>query len=298
MVVKRLFQIITLESAAVSVHRKRQFLLSLTLLIALLFFKLFSQSVIVGIPYAVQVFSVVLYTLITNITINIFRIFLVSGHRKRRNISTEEHDNFTVGINAMVNALTFFATIAFMFIVFQIEFKSFLSSIALFAVALTLILQDFIKNFLFGFAIMFSANYEIGDYIQVGNLPKGVIRNITFSNVQLKTESGDILYVPNSVVHSHEVINFSKLKPKRINTEFCLLRVQVSQIEVFEKALLTHLDQGYPNTFELDKCKVYVKENTKDEITFTLEAPTRKASLKLREQINHTVQKFAVEYVQ
>lgn len=293
---KRLFRILTLESAAVSLHRKRQFVLSATLLMALFIFKIFSGAIILGVPYAGEVFAVVVYTLITNISINIFRIFIVSGHRKRRNISTEEHDNFTVGVNAIVNAATILATIVFIFIVFQIEVRSFLSSIALFAVALTIIFQDFIKNFLFGFAIMFSTDYEIGDYIQVGDMPKGVIKNVTFSSVQIKTESSDVLYIPNAVVHAKEVVNFSKLKPKRINTEFRLLRDQVKSIEHFEKTLLNHLDKTYAGTFELEKCRVYVKESTKDEIIFTLDAPTKKASLKLREQINRAVQKFSVEY--
>jgi small-conductance mechanosensitive channel len=293
---KRLFQIITLESAAVSLHRKRQFVLSTTLLMALFIFKLFGSAVIVGIPYATEVYSVVVYTLITNITINILRIFIVSGHRKRRNISPQEHDNFTVGVNAVVNATTMLAVVVFIFFVFNIEFRSFLSSIALFAVALTIIFQDFIKNFLFGFAIMFSDDYEIGEYIQIGTMPKGVIRNVTFSTVQLKTEAGDVLYIPNTVVRAHEVTNFSKLKPKRINTEFRLLRDQVTSIEVFETALFRHLDKEFPSTLDLEKCKIFVKESTKDEIIFSLEAPTKKASLKLREQVNHAVQKFAVEY--
>ena len=293
---KRLFQIITLESAAVSLHRKRQFVLSALLLVALFIFKVFGSAIVTGIPYATQVYSVVVYTLITNITINVLRIFIVSGHRKRRNISTEEHDNFTVGVNAIVNAATGAAIVVFIFFVFDIEFRSFLSSIALFAVALTIIFQDFIKNFLFGFAIMFSDDYEIGEYIQIGTMPKGVIRNVTFSTVQLKTEAGDVLYIPNTVVRSHEVTNFSKLKPKRISTEFRLLRDQVTSIEVFETALFRHLDSVFPSTLDLEKCKVFVKESTKDEIIFSLEAPTKKASLKLREQVNHAVQKFAVEY--
>ncbi len=249
-----------------------------------------------GIPYAAEVFSVVVYTLITNISINILRIFIVSGHRQRRNISNEEHDNFTVGVNAIVNAMTVVATVMFVFFVFEIEVRSFLSSIALFAVALTIIFQDFIKNVLFGFSTMFSSDYEIGEYIQVGTMPKGVVKNVTFSNVQLKTEAGDVLYIPNTVIHSHEVINFSKLKSKRISIEFKLLRDQVQSIERFEKFLLAHLDKMYAATFELEKCRVHVKETNKDEVVFVLEAPTKKASLKLREQINHTVQKFAVLY--
>ncbi len=293
---KRLFQIITLESAAVSAHRKRQFALSISLLLALFIFRVFSGAVLGSVPYATHVFAVMVYTLITNISVNILRIFIVSGHRKRRNISSEEHDNFTVGVNAIVNATTVLATVVFIFFVFDIEIRSFLSSIALFAVALTLIFQDFIKNFLFGFAIMFSRDYEIGEYIQIGTMPKGVIRNVTFSTVQLKTEAGDILYIPNSVVRAHEVTNFSKLKPKRINVEFRLLRTQLGSIDIFGQQLFSHLDKKYPGTFEIEKCHVHVKESTKDEILFVLEASTKKASLKLKEQVNHSVQKFAVEY--
>ena len=296
MIVKKIFEFITLKSAAVSVHRKRQLVLSGLLLGALLSFQAFSLTLIHGVPYAAKILEVLLYTLVTNITINVFRILIVSSHRKRRNISTEEHDNFTVGLNAIVNAVTVLATMVFIFIVFEIEFKSFLSSIALFAVALTIIFQDFIKNFLFGFSIMFSADYEIGDYIQVGELSKGVILNVTFSSVQLKTVTGNVVYIPNSVVRAHEVTNFSRLKPKLINTEFRLLREQIISVDAFEGKLLSFLEGIYPEIIEMEKSKVYVKESNKDEIVLVLEASTKKASLKLKEKINHSVQKFAVEY--
>lgn len=296
MIVKKIFEFITLETAAVSTYRKRQLVMSGILLGLLLCLRIPNLTAEYNVPYAASILEVLLYAVVTNITLNILRIFIVSGHRKRRNIANDDHDNFTVGVNAIVNALTVLATVVFIFIVFQIEFKSFLSSVALFAVALTVIFQDFIKNFLFGFAIMFSADYEIGDYIQVGSIAKGVVLTITFSNVQLKTESGDISYIPNSVVRSYEVTNFSRLKPKRINTEFRLLRTQIVSVDVFEQQLLAYLDTTYPNIFEIEKCKLYVKEGNKDEIVFTLEAPTKKASLKLKEKINHSVQKFSVEY--
>jgi small-conductance mechanosensitive channel len=296
MIVKKIIQFITLESAAVSTHRKRQLVMSTVLLGLLLCLRVLNLAAEYNTPYATDILEVLLYAVGTNIILNILRILIVSGHRKRRNIPNDDHDNFTVGINAIVNALTVLATVVFIFIVFQIEFKSFLSSVALFAVALTVIFQDFIKNFLFGFAIMFSADYVIGDYIQVGSVAKGVVLTITFSNVQLKTESGDILYIPNTVVRSCEVTNFSRLKPKRINTEFRLLRTQVTSVDVFEKKLLAYLDTTYPNIFEIEKCKVYVREGNKDEVVFSFEAPTKKASLKLKEKINHSVQKFSVEY--
>jgi small-conductance mechanosensitive channel len=192
--------------------------------------------------------------------------------------------------------VTVLATVIFIFIVFDIEVRSFLTSIALFAVALTIIFQDFIKNFLFGFSIMFSADYEIGDYIQIGSMPRGVIRNINFSCVQIKTETGDVMYIPNTLVHNSEISNFSKLKPRHVNVEFRVLRATITSITVFEKKLLQYLEKSFPGIFELEKCYVHVKENNKDEIVFSLEASTKKASLKLKEQVNYAVQKFAVEW--
>ena len=296
MYVKKLFQLMTLKSAAVSVHRKRQFVLTAILLIVLLFFRAFSLILIRDIPHATKVLEVIVYTLTFNTIVNVLRIFIVSNHRKRREISNEEHDNFTIGVNAIVNAVTVLATITFIFIVFDIEFKSFLSSIAIFAVTLTLIFQDFIKSFLFGFAIMFTEDYEIGDYIQVGSMPKGVVKNISFSSVQLRTESGDILLIPNSLVRGQEIVNFSKLKPKRIKTEFRLLRAQFSSVEKVERPLFKLLEKTYPGIFEMEKSKVSVRESNKDEILFTLETSAKKASLRLKAQVNSTVQQFAVEF--
>jgi hypothetical protein len=116
MYVKKLFQFLTLRSALVSAHRKRQFVLTSTLLVAVLFFRAFSVALVTHLPYAVKVIDVITYTLIINVTINALRIFIVSSHRQRREISNEEHDNFTVGVNAIVNAATVLAVIVFIFI--------------------------------------------------------------------------------------------------------------------------------------------------------------------------------------
>jgi small-conductance mechanosensitive channel len=294
--VKKIFQVLTLKTISVSLHRKRQFVLTAVLLVAVLVFQKLNIELITNVPYAVRSIEVVTYALFTYVTINTLRILVVSSHRQRREISNEEHDNFTVGVNAIVNVVTVLATIVFIFIVFEVEMKSFLTSIAIFAVTITLIFQDFIKNFLFGFSIMFSDDYEIGDYIQVGSMPKGVIRNINFSCVQIKTEAGDVLYIPNTLVHSSEIINFSKLKPRRVNVEFRVMRSAATSVAALEKKLLQYLEQIFTGVFEIEKCHVHVKENNKDEILFTLETHTKKASLKLKEQVNHAVQKFAVEY--
>jgi small-conductance mechanosensitive channel len=291
-----LIALLTLRYFIVSSKRKRSFVLSVVLLLTLLLLRFFHITVVSNVPYTSEIFKIVVLTLTVNIFVNMIRLIVVSSHRKRHNISSEERDNFTVGVNALVNAATTLSAVAFIFLVFDIEFRAFLNSIALFAVALTIIFQDFIKNFLFGLAIMFSDDYQIGDYIQVGEMQKGVIVNITFSSVRLKTESGDLLYIPNTIIRSHEVLNLSKLKPKRINAEFKVLRSQLTTIEKFEKALFKYLEQQFTGVLEIEKSHILIKESNKDEVSFSFEAPSKKASLKLREDVNRAIQKFAVEY--
>ena len=296
MTMRTLLSIITLRYFNISGVRKRALRRSALLLLTLIIFQAFKALVIPPIPYLSHILAVIILSLFANIIFNVVRLFVVSSHRKRRGINNEERDNFTVGTGALVNTATVFAAVAATFLVFDIAFRSFLSSIALVAVALTIIFQDFIKNFLFGLAMMFSSDYEIGDYIQVGDMPKGVIVTITFSSVQIKTEAGDLLFVPNTVIRAHQVVNFSKLKPKRINTEFSVLRTQLGSVDAFEQTLALYLQKTFPETFELDKLELQVKETNKDEVLFSLEIPSRKASLKLKEQTNRAVQKFAVEY--
>lgn len=290
---KYLLSLITFKNLSVSARRKRAFRTTTLLLVCLI---LIQSLFIPPNAFVGALLSVAILTAASNILFNVIRLFVVSSHRKRRGISNEERDNFTVGVNALVNTATVFVAIVFTFLVFDIEFRAFLSSIALVAVALTLIFQDFIKNFLFGLSMMFSSDYEIGDYIQVAEMPKGVITTITFSNVQIKTETGNLLFVPNSVIRVHEVINFSKLKPKRMTIEFSLLREQLSSVEEVEKAFLVHIDEKHPNIIDIEHSHLEVHAVTKDEIRFLLELSSKKASLRLKELINRTVQKFAVAY--
>lgn len=293
---KKILSILTLKSFTVSVYRKRIFLLTLIFLAALLVTPQLSFKITFPLPYTVEALRIITLVIAGNILANIVRIFVVSNHRKRRGIPGREKDNFTVGANALVNAATVLAFIASFFFVFNIGLQSFLSSFALFAVAFTLIFIDFIKSFLYGLTMMFSVDYEIGDYIQIGEMPKGVITNITFSTVQLKTEAGDLLFVPNALIRTHEVINFSKLKPKRITTEFSLLRVQMRSVDLFEQKLISHLDTLFPKIFELEKIALHINKTDIEDITFLLEMPTKKASLTLKEKVNAAIQKFVIEY--
>ena len=195
-------------------------------------------------------------------------------------------------MNAVVNSATVIMAVAAFFWIFNIEIRAFLSTIALFAVAIVLIFQDFIKGFLFGIGMMFSNDYEFGDYIQVGDMPRGVIVTLTFSNLQIKTENGSLLFIPNAVVRNHQVNNYSKLKPRHITSSFSLLREQFDSVQSVKSAVVEAISELIVDPADLATTSLSVTQTSKDEITFQLEIASKRASLKLKDQVNQAVQRF------
>lgn len=296
--IKKAIGLVTLRYFNISPHRKRVFRTTVILLIALILFQIFKSVILPPITYIGEVTAVAIVTTFANLTFNIVRLFIVSGHRNRHGIRSDESDNFTVAMNAVVNSATVIMAVVAFFWIFNIEIRTFLSTIALFAVAIVLIFQDFIKGFLFGVGMMFSNDYEIGDYIQVGDMPRGVIVTLTFSNIQIKTENGSLLFVPNAVVRNHQVNNFSKLKPRHITSSFSLLREQFDSVKAVETAIVSAVSGLITDPVELATTTLAVTETSKDEITFHVEIASKRASLKLKDQVNQAVQRFAVEYGQ
>jgi small-conductance mechanosensitive channel len=92
---------------------------------------------------------------------------------------------------------------------FNIKPLEFLTSITIVAAAIALLTKDYITNIVNGLIIMFSEQLEIGDKITVGK-NTGFIRDITLVNLVLKGESGEIILVPNNLIFSSDVVNYSK----------------------------------------------------------------------------------------
>lgn len=294
--IKKIIALITLRYFNVSPQRKTILRFTVFILAVALLLQVYKSLFLPPIPLLSPALSFIILTLLMNLLLNSVRLFLVSSHRTRRGIRKDERDNFTVAMNALVNTGTFVFAILFFFLVFNIDVRAFLSSIAIFAVALTLIFQDYIKNFLFGLSMMFSNDYEIGDFVQIGTMEKGVITTITFTNLQLKIESGNALYVPNSVVRTQEVINFSKLKSKRMDIQFSMLREQVTEIAKLERDILDFIETQLTEQMSYSHAYLNVQNSNKDELFFVLEIESKDSSLKLKEKLTRAVNRFAAEY--
>ncbi len=87
--------------------------------------------------------------------------------------------------------------------------------------ALALAAQDFVKNIIGGIAIISDRTFEIGDYIQIGTYC-GTVIDITFRSTKIRDNQNTIISIPNLVIVTEYVQNWSKIKSRRFETRLRL----------------------------------------------------------------------------
>lgn len=191
--------------------RKRNFAIKLILLIALgfiyegdtLFRPFLDRFSILS-----NIVSALIFLLSANLFISLGRIITLSFYLQKTDDSKVQ-PNFVIGIDRISSILNVFGIIISFMLAFGIKPLEFLTSITIVAAAIAILTKDFISNIINGLIIMFSDQLEIGDKIHIGK-STGFIRDITLSNITLKNDTGEIIIIPNSMVLTSEVINYSK----------------------------------------------------------------------------------------
>lgn len=172
--------------------------------------------------------------------------------------------------------------------------------------------QDFVKSLIGGFTIITDKPFEIGDFIEVGTF-QGTVIDITFRSTRLKATNNTIIAMPNSVIVTEYVKNWSKLDSRRIemqlrlslneNTETihrCISKIKTAlqnNPNMLSETVVVYFDSiesdanlislyGYINTSDYDKY-LKIKEQVNCDILSVLERenvelvyPTQKVYMK------------------
>jgi small-conductance mechanosensitive channel len=85
------------------------------------------------------------------------------------------------------------------FSILQISTASAITISALFAFAVSIAAQSIIKDYVNGFLILAEDQFAIGDFITV-NATSGVVENLTLRIVQIRTDDGKLVTIPNSTI--------------------------------------------------------------------------------------------------
>jgi small-conductance mechanosensitive channel len=230
------------------------------------------------------------YYLLLNIIFNYGKSTIIYFYLKKNKMHQDSTDNFTVGITRLSFFLNHFIFILILVDTFIIKLQNLITSLSLVAVAFVLIFKEYITNFLNGLNLMFSKDFRIKDTVKIGD-NKGKIIDFTFHNVQLKTESGDIIYIPNSTFLTKEITNLSKFSLKSITINAILLRKDLKKFEKNKQELLNNIFKTYSeHIIEIVNIDLSISKLEKETFTIIFEIYLLKHSLKLETSIqNYTL---------
>lgn len=96
------------------------------------------------------------------------------------------------------------------------DLGSMLTAVGVSSIVLGLALQNTLDNVMAGIAVLLERPFEVGDWVQVGDLT-GEVLEMNWRSMRIRTRSRDLVVVPNSVVGKETIVNLSR--PTRVHGE-------------------------------------------------------------------------------
>lgn len=134
--------------------------------------------------------------------------------RERHYPSSEERARALLRIPTITSAMSGSKAFALFFIALLVTLSelnvpiwSVVTFGGLTAIGITLAAQNFVRDFVNGFLVLFEDQYVVGDYITI-NTQSGIVENLTLRMVQIRDIAGNLITIPHSTVTS--VVNHSR----------------------------------------------------------------------------------------
>lgn len=126
--------------------------------------------------------------------------------------------------------------------IWGIQVGPLIAGLGLFGVAVALGAQDLFKNLIAGLFILGEKRFNIGDWILVSGVVEGTVESIGFRTTTIRQFDKAPVYVPNSQLADHAVINFSRMTYRRIKWVIGLeYRTTEEQLRAIRGAIETYL---------------------------------------------------------
>lgn len=197
--------------------------------------------------------------------LDFIQMVVIFFYRRRKRIRGS--DNFIVGIGHIYSIVLVMGLIIGILSLLRIDPKSLLTSISIVFAGLAIITKEYVSNMITGMINTFSGEISIGDNIGIG-LHKGKVLDVTLQKVHLLNDDDDVIYIPNTLFHTMEVVNYTKRLIKRTSVEFEIGISHLNNVEEIEKMLIETLspfhemiqeDSYYLRTAEVRKDYVLMK---------------------------------------
>lgn len=198
----------------------------------------------------VETFFKIVFIIFATQTINNV-IFVKDSWFFKRKTEKTVNETINVFVFRICRAVAWFIAVYVCFWVLGVDLSGLITGLGIGTVIISLAAQDTVKSLLSGFTILSDKPFAIGDFIKVGTY-SGTVINITFRSTRIRCVDNSIVTIPNSTITTDYVINWSKLKTRRIEYTLNIeMNVPTDKIIKIVKEIKTILCS-----------KEYVKEDT------------------------------------
>ncbi|MDR7132304.1 small-conductance mechanosensitive channel [Algoriphagus sp. 4150] len=240
-----------------------------------------------------NVIRALIFLISGNLIISLARITTLQFYLKRTEESRVQ-PNFIIGIDRLATLVNMIVVLVALIILFGVEPLKFLTSITIVAAAIALLTKDYITNIVNGLIIMFSDQLEIGDKILIGK-NVGFIRDITLINMVLKTQTGEIVIVPNSLALTSEVVNYSKNNSHQVIFDSEIPFYSVIQLNELEKTLNKSLT-AFSDYVYVDGAQLNILERKPESIIIRYQFPIKSGEKVIEKNVNKTINQAFINW--
>ncbi|MFP4402252.1 MAG: mechanosensitive ion channel family protein [Candidatus Nanoarchaeia archaeon] len=265
-------------------------------LIIILAITLFQIVDLIGIYFYID--AVLKLTLLYVIIQNAIRIISRTSiflYMRAKNLPLDSQDLFIVGLSHIFMILKYIFLFTAGLYLFGIEIETFFTSISIVGVAIAILFKEFISNMLSGMYLFFSEHINLKHYVEINGI-RGNVKDISFQAIELITDSGNHVYIPNSTIQTKEIINFSKESLKQINIEVVLLRDEMPLIKRIEKEVQKKLNKEYEQLLSKkaeEPIQLEYREISSKDVTFAFIITTSKFSF----DIEYDIKQFTYKVI-
>lgn len=221
------------------------------------------------------------------------QFFTITWYRRRHKIRTD--DNFIIGVSHIYSLLLVIGLVSGLLSLFQINVREVFTSLSIIFAGLAILTKDYISNMINGMIITFSGQWSIGDNVSIGN-HRGKITDITLQNIHLLNDDDDMIYIPNNVVLTTEVVNYTKREIKRTSIDFVIDWKHLKTVEDLEWQLIEVL-RPFEDLIKPESYYLRVAEVKKDSVNMKFQYILKEPNKDLERLIRRKTIRRLVEII-
>lgn len=214
---------------------------------------------------------------------------------RRRHGRFRGEDNFTVGVSHIYSILISMGVVVGLLAMARLQIKEVFTSLSIIFAGIAILTKEYVSNLINGMIITFSGHLSIGDQVKIG-LHTGKIIDITLQNIHLLNDDDDYIFIPNNLVFTSEVVNYTKRLVKRTSIDFEIDLKYLQNANEFERILIETL-RPYHDFIKEDSYYLRVAEVKKDLVQLKFQYILKEPNKALEREIRRKTIRKIVEII-